>query len=118
MARVLLVDDDPEILQNLEEWLTLEHTVRVASSVPQALATLARGPIPDVVIADYDMPPHKGEALLSIVAACYPNVCRILHTARTDDSVRPEAVSAHEVLTKGRDLRQLSAAIRRCRARS
>jgi DNA-binding NtrC family response regulator len=110
MPRVLLVDDDPDVLESLADWLRREHEVRVAHDVPQALAALAEGPPPDVVITDYDMPPHSGEDLLSVVAALYPDACRLLYTGR-----RGVKSTAHQILTKGSSPQKLSAAIRRCR---
>jgi DNA-binding NtrC family response regulator len=110
MPRVLLVDDDPDVLESLADWLRHEHEVRVAHGVPQALAALAEGPPPDVVVTDYDMPPHSGEDLLSVVAALYPEACRVLYTGR-----RGLSSTAHQIVAKGCPPQQLSAAIRRCR---
>jgi DNA-binding NtrC family response regulator len=112
MARILLVDDDQDVLDTVADWLRLEHEVKVALGFPEALAALAAGPTPDAVITDYHMPPYFGDDLLGIVAERYPDTCRILHTGAQNGPIA--CFTAHHVLIKGGDLVELSALIRRC----
>jgi DNA-binding NtrC family response regulator len=114
MLRVLLVDDDPDVLDALGDWLRRRYVVRTALGFRQAIAALSEGPIPDVVISDLDMPPFSGEDLLTVIAARFPGVCRVLHTgSKRDRLIRRESVAHHE-LVKGCDLDELEAIIRRC----
>ncbi len=115
MARVLLVDDDLDVLDSLADWLGRRHEVRVASGFVAAMAALVEGPTPDVVITDYDMPPYRGDDLLAIVAARWPRVCRILHSGTPGVA---DAVGLHidHLVAKG-DPKDLDAAIARCLVR-
>jgi DNA-binding NtrC family response regulator len=114
MARVLLVDDDEELLWALERGLGRDHEVRVARSVPMALAALAEGPIPDIVITDWNMPPHTGEELLEVLAIRYPQVYRILHTSTPNADLAGAGALAHHILYKDGELRTLRNIIAEC----
>jgi CheY-like chemotaxis protein len=116
MARVLLVDDDSDVLDSLRAWLMREHEVRVAGGFPEAMAALVDGPVPDVVITDYDMPPFHGDDLLAVIAARFPTVCRILYTGSADGLVADCRV-AHHVILKGGDPRMLNTLIHAWRFR-
>jgi two-component system nitrogen regulation response regulator GlnG len=117
MARVLLVDDDWDVLESLADCLRGEHEVTVADGFPEAIAALAEGPRPDVVITDREMPPYDGAELLEIVARRYPGVCRVLHTGTPRTQIERAAKVADYVLVKGCDLDELRAVVRRCRMR-
>jgi len=72
--RVLVVDDDPSILQT--SVLLLEHKgydVRAARDGFAALAELRRS-LPDVIISDLAMPHMSGFELLSIVRRRFPHI--------------------------------------------
>lgn len=112
MARVLLVDDDPDVLESIGDWLRRKHEVAVALGLPHALLLLQDGLVPDVLVTDLDMPPFSGEDLLAVVAARYPSVCRVLHTGASGEKIGP--THAQHVLLKGDDLDQLERIISRC----
>jgi two-component system response regulator YesN len=116
MAKLLLVDDDPEILESMKAWLELKHEVQLAASFGEALDVLIRGPLPDVIITDYDMPPDRGDQLLALVAARFPRVGRILHTGTPRALAEGTLGPAQFVLPKGGDVAELEAAIARCLA--
>lgn len=60
VARVLVVDDDADILESLAEILELEgYEVRRARNGEEALAVLAAGPA-DVILLDLVMPVMNG----------------------------------------------------------
>ena len=111
MAKVLVVDDDMDTREALSDWLAREHEVCLADGVPAALAML-RSDLPDVLVSDLDMPPHRGDELLATVAERYPSVGRILHTGAPARALGFAYSTAHRVLKKGCDLHDLSAAIR------
>jgi PAS domain S-box-containing protein len=70
--RVLLVDDQPEILQMLQEVLeTCAAVVRSASSTAAALALLDTW-LPDLIVSDIAMPGGDGYALIRALRARPP----------------------------------------------
>jgi CheY-like chemotaxis protein len=113
MLRVLLVDDDLEVLESLGDWLKRSYEVTVASGFPEAILALANGPLPDVVICDLDLSPFSGEDLLVVLAARYPSICRVLHTGSPRSQL--SGTVAHHVFWKGDDLEGLEEIIRACR---
>ncbi|MEA4882383.1 MAG: response regulator [Clostridia bacterium] len=65
MARVLVVDDEPDIAMILREILEWDgYEVTVASNGVDALSRLESGVIPDLVIADLKMPRMDGKELI------------------------------------------------------
>lgn len=64
MKRVLLVDDDPDVLESLEMVLSLSWEVRTALDGRRALAVLDAEPI-DVAVVDLIMPGMDGEMLVA-----------------------------------------------------
>lgn len=69
MATVLVVDDDPRLLDALEALLTLEgHRVFRARDGEEALRC-ARRERPAVIVTDYMMPKMDGEQLIEALAA-------------------------------------------------
>ena len=64
MSRILLVDDDGDMLMLTSRWLTKAgHEVITAASGQQALSVLAREKA-DLVLLDYAMPEMDGPAVL------------------------------------------------------
>jgi CheY-like chemotaxis protein len=65
---ILVVDDDPALLDNIAECLTGEgYQVSVARDAAGALARLATPPRPALVIADQLMPGMTGSELLDLI---------------------------------------------------
>ncbi|MBG0817963.1 response regulator [Planomonospora sp. ID82291] len=88
---VLLVDDEPAVLETLVHQLGHDYRVVTAPDGRAALAALAEhGPFA-VVVSDMRMPHIDGIELLGQVRLRYPDVTRVLHTAQGD---LPSAVSA------------------------
>jgi two-component system, NarL family, invasion response regulator UvrY len=111
MARVLVVDDDVDVRESVSELLAREHEVVQAASVPEALE-LVRDRSPDVVVVDYELPPHHGDELLAAIADSHPRIGRFMLTGTPGRALRGSRALAHRVLTKGGDLAELSRAIR------
>jgi DNA-binding NtrC family response regulator len=96
-AAVLLVDDDPALLEPLAVFLRGSSLrVQTATSVDGALALLRTQPF-DVLVTDYDLSDNDtGGDLLEIAAAKYPAVGRVLHSG----SPVPRGLQAHAFVEK------------------
>jgi response regulator RpfG family c-di-GMP phosphodiesterase len=93
--RVLLVDDEPDILESLQELLeaslpTVE--VRTALSGPKALMELRKDRI-DLIVADYKMPEMNGLEFLKKADEVAPGIPRILITAFPDLEIAIKAIN-------------------------
>ncbi|HEY2732895.1 MAG TPA: response regulator, partial [Polyangiales bacterium] len=119
MIRALFVDDEPAILEGLENRLRRLRSrwkMSFVSSAEAALAKLAVEPF-DVVVSDMRMPGMDGAELLERVRANHPGIVRIVLSGQTNNE--PMLVSlpvAHQVLSKPCDSQLLEAAIERARA--
>jgi len=80
---VLIVDDDPHVLQAVGATLGDDYQVVSASSAGEGLEVLSSLQV-DTVIADYKMPGKDGLTFLLEVRELYPGTSRILLTAFAD----------------------------------
>jgi DNA-binding NtrC family response regulator len=104
------VDDDLDVRESLCDWLSREHEVRQAATVPDALAIIEKQP-PEVLIVDFELAPYRGDDLLALVAEQHPEVGRIMLTGSPCRALGFAFSIAHRVLKKGCDLGLLSDAI-------
>jgi PAS domain S-box-containing protein len=111
--RVLIVDDQPEILELLEEILALcGAELRVANNAPDALATL-RAWQPDLLLSDIAMPGQDGYWLIRQVRALPPeqggNLPAIALTAyvRLEDRLQVLAAGFQQYVPKPIDPHEL-----------
>src|SRR5215471_10795754 len=81
---ILIVDDDPTVLDTLDHLLSAEYTVLTAIDGESALAVLEEHGPPTVVISDLKMPGMNGIELLGEIRHRYPETSRVLHTAEAD----------------------------------
>jgi DNA-binding response OmpR family regulator len=112
-ARVLVVDDDPFLLQNIELLLTQDgYSVRSAASGEEALALLSNEPA-DLVILDLGLPGIDGVTTCRRLRTRW-NMPLIMLTARTDaiDKVVGLEVGADDYLTKPFEPSELMARVR------
>ncbi|PSP79537.1 hypothetical protein BRC81_04820 [Halobacteriales archaeon QS_1_68_20] len=93
--RVLCVDDDPSVVDLLAKVLDGEPDMEsLAETDPgQAMETFAAEQV-DCVVSDYQMPGMDGLELLEAVRERDPEVPFVLFTARGNEAVASEAVSA------------------------
>ena len=92
-ATVLLVDDEPRVLDSLEALLGMEHRVLRADKPEAALHALATEPVA-VVVSDQRMPGMLGTELLARSRDVAPDTVRILLTAFTDTEALVESINA------------------------
>src|SRR5205085_7336192 len=95
-ATVLLVDDEPRVLDSLEAMLGMDYHVLRAEHPTHALEVLARQPVA-VVISDQRMPGMLGTDLLSRSLEVAPETVRILLTAFTDADALLASINAANI---------------------
>ncbi len=78
--RLLLVDDDPEIVRMLGDYLKRDFEILTASDGAQALELLRREDV-DAIVADHMMPGLTGIQLLERATEVRPAAVRVLLTA-------------------------------------
>ncbi len=113
-ARVLVVDDNDALRENLAEALELEgYAVAVAPDAEAALALLAHEPPPRVMLLDFQLPGMNGADLLAKIRAD----ARLagIRVVMTTGSVGIRALtgSADAVLMKPFGVRELLSALKR-----
>ncbi len=68
MKRIMLIDDDTDMMKITERWLIRGgYEVRLASSGREALALLENGTSVDLILLDYAMPEMDGPATLEAI---------------------------------------------------
>lgn len=112
MARVLLVDDDPAILEVLRVYLSREgHTLLEASDGEQALALAAQA---DALILDLMLPKRSGWEVAQILRLEQPELPILMLTARGEeqDRVRGLDLGAEDYVVKPFSPREVVARVR------
>jgi DNA-binding response OmpR family regulator len=111
---VLVVDDEPEVQQLLQDFLTDRgYEVLLAADASEALALLgARRP--DLVLLDIALPGMDGLEALKRMAASDPGLRVIVITANTDIGLTAEllGLGAVDYIPKPFDLEYLDQAVR------
>ncbi len=113
MTRVLVVDDEPQILRALRINLRVRHyDVSVAANGEQALAEAARHP-PDVVILDLGLPDLDGVEVIEGLRG-WTTAPIIVLSGRADSMDKVEALDAgaDDYVTKPFGMEELLARIR------
>lgn len=89
--KLLIVDDEPDMLDFLERVLRSRFEVKRASSAEEALAWLDGGNFA-VLVTDQKMPRVSGLELLERLGERYPDLVKILISGYTDDPAIARAV--------------------------
>src|SRR6478752_5655732 len=90
--RVLLVDDEPQVLVALEDALSDDFDVRVSDEPRKALRWIENEPELAVVLSDQRMPGMTGDELFSRMRLC-SNATRVLATGYADLTAVVRAVN-------------------------
>jgi two-component system, NtrC family, response regulator AtoC len=86
-ARILTVDDEPEILSALTEFLTLQDYDAVAAQTAHETFTAVAVAPPDVVLLDINMPIVDGVRILRHLRMMYPQLPVVMVTGNADIEV-------------------------------
>jgi|SRR2546422_5118172 len=89
--RILLVDDEPEIIDVLREYLADKHDVDSAADADQALVRI-RAQRPDLVFLDINMPGINGVEALRLIKQIDDTIPVLMVTANTDNALAAEAI--------------------------
>ncbi len=95
--RVLLVDDDIDILSAFQRNLRKHFLIKTATSGVEALETIRDNPPFAVIVSDYNMPKMNGIELLSAVRKVSPDTVRIMLTGFADLETSINAVNEGSV---------------------
>lgn len=91
--KILLVDDDVQIIASYQRILSPNYQVEVALNAAQALDTMTRlGPFP-VIVSDYQMAGMDGLQFLAEARKRAPSTVRIMLTGHADLQVAIEALN-------------------------
>jgi YesN/AraC family two-component response regulator len=87
---ILIVDDDPGLLQALSTALSPPHDVRTARTGVEALSIVQQR-VPDMVLLDYVLPDVSGLAVLHALKQAYPILLTVLMTGFGSEDVAIKA---------------------------
>jgi response regulator RpfG family c-di-GMP phosphodiesterase len=96
--KVLIVDDETEVLNSLADLLRKDFHIFATSDVHEAQSLLASHNMFSVVISDQRMPVMTGAELLALVAKTSPDTARILLTGYADLDAVIEAVNRGQIV--------------------
>ncbi len=112
--RILVVDDEPDVLSTLQEILQFEgYRVDAADSARAALKRIEKTPY-SVVLTDVKMPGMDGLEMLGRIQRLYPDVPVIMISGHGTIEMAVEAVrkGAFDFITKPPDLQRLLISVR------
>ena len=116
MSRILLIDDDEDMLTLTGRWLEKDgYTVDKAASGQEALEIL-RGEIPDMILLDYAMPEMDGPAVLKKIRSMndLKDVPVLYRTGMedTEDKMQADGVKSDGIIPKSQGKPYLLNAVR------
>jgi DNA-binding response OmpR family regulator len=110
VARVLVLDDEPTIVDILVDYLAAQgYEVVGTRDAPDAFTMMEVSP-PDVLLLDIKMPMVDGVTVLRRVRALYPNMPVIMVTANADEAVARDTLArgAFDYVVKPFDFEHLA----------
>ena len=114
-ATIVLVDDEPRVLDSLEALLAADYPVLRAQKGEEALELLAAGDVA-LVMSDQRMPGMTGTELLARSREIAPDTVRVLLTAFTDADALMASINAaniYQFVLKPWDPKELVHTVRR-----
>ena len=115
LPRVLVVDDDADVLDSLVELLRRDYTVMGTTDPDEALSILEQDREIALILTDQRMPDKTGVELLAEAAGLSPETVRMLFTGYSDISAVIAAINDGRVfryITKPWDPEELLANVR------
>ena len=97
LPRILLVDDEPNVIEGLTRRLRREYELHFAYDGIEALKVLERHGDMHVIVSDMRMPNMNGAQLLAQVCERHPDTVRILLTGQTDLNSAIAAVNEGQI---------------------
>ena len=91
--KILLVDDDENVLAGLHRALRRRFDLDIALGGPQALQVMEQHGPYGVLVADMQMPGMNGVELLQKVRDAWPNTIRLMLTGNLDQHTAMEAIN-------------------------
>lgn len=111
---VLVVDDEPDVIQSVKDLLRLEYNVLGATRASDAMRLLGEHEV-HVVMTDQRMPEMTGVEFLHRICDAHPDVVRLLFTGYADLPAVIDAInrgSVYRYITKPWDPEELQSVIR------
>ena len=97
-ARILCVDDEPNVLRALERmFLDEEYEILTAPSALEGLQALERIQPVQIVVSDYRMPAMNGVDFLREVCRRWPDTVRIVLSGYADTAAVVAAINDGEI---------------------
>ena len=91
MKRILVVDDEPELLEVLREHFEGRYEIETALSGAAAVETFVRQR-PDLVFLDINMPGASGLEVLKLLRQTDPKIPVIMVTANAENAIAAECI--------------------------
>lgn len=95
--KIMLVDDDENVLAGLHRTLRRRFDLDIALGGPQALQAMEQHGPYAVVVADMQMPGMNGVELLKKVRESWPDTIRLMLTGNLDQHTAMEAINQGQV---------------------
>ena len=92
MKRILVVDDEPELLEALREHFEGRYEIETALSGAAAIERFVRRR-PDMVFLDIDMAGGNGLAVLKLLRQTDPKIPVVMVTANAENAVAAECIT-------------------------
>jgi len=111
---ILVIDDEPDVVESVRDLLRLDYRVLGATRAREGIGILAQETV-DVVMTDQRMPEMTGVELLHHVRETHPDAIRLLFTGYADIRAVIDAInrgSVYRYITKPWDPDELQSIIR------
>lgn len=96
-GNILLVDDDPNLLSSMKRQFRGKFALETASSGEEAVAHIAAGNIPAVVVCDMRMGGMDGVTTLARIKELSPDTVRMMLTGNADMQTAVDAINTGSI---------------------